>query len=515
MLRASESVVRLPRRRLFSALELHAFTIGSIAAVVFFIGWGLNVEFLQNLIPGFPSMKPLTAFSFMMLSLSCIMSLRGSRRSRIGSSLIAGGTILWVIFLILRNWGVDGDGESAIVPAQATLISLILAGSAMLIVNLAPKAQAAAAIMVWLALVPALFRILSLLLFWGSPVQSGSFLSSMAIHTAILIVWFMTCVLLHPRLSYAEALFQPSLRGRLLRVALPISIALPVLAAVASLVLARMAGWQDEALFALDAAISVIIGATLIWRLSVFVANWQIEANAQASRLERANEALEQYASSAAHDLKAPARHVLLYGELLQEALEKGDAAGAKKFAANIRSAAAELPPMIEGMLEYSRSGYTQLKPEDGSLSELVQAAAALQEADLKAAGAKVFVEREAVLWCDAQLMTAVFQNLIANSLKHRRKDRPLEIRIDVERVDDPAPGRWEITVTDNGVGFAPEFAAVAFNPLARGVKLAGEGAGIGLATCRTILTTHGGEIRVDPTFRDGARIEITLPAKP
>jgi signal transduction histidine kinase len=106
--------------------------------------------------------------------------------------------------------------------------------------------------------------------------------------------------------------------------------------------------------------------------------------------------------------------------------------------------------------------------------------------------------------------MTAVFQNLFANSLKHRRQDRALEIRVDAERIDNS----WEVTVTDNGVGFAPEFAATAFNPLARGVKMAGDGAGIGLATCRTILHSHGGEIRVDPTYRDGARIDITLPAR-
>jgi signal transduction histidine kinase len=45
-------------------------------------------------------------------------------------------------------------------------------------------------------------------------------------------------------------------------------------------------------------------------------------------------------------------------------------------------------------------------------------------------------------------------------------------------------------------------------------VARAGQGAGIGLATCRTIVQSHGGEIRVDPTFRDGARIEFTLPTR-
>lgn len=513
--RVTDSVIRMPQRRMFSALDMHAFAIGSVAALVFFVGYGLKVDFLTYLIPGFPPMRPRTAFAIMLLSLACILSLRGTRRSELLSAAIAAGTIIWLMQLVVRNWGVENEGESIIVPIQATLASVILGGLALLIINLAPRRGLVAAAMALAAVTPALYRILALILFRGAPVVDGSLMSSMGLHTAILIVWFMTaCILMHPKLKFGEAFYQSSLRGRLLRRALPVVVVLPVVMAAASLSLSVVFKWQVEGLFALSAAMSVIIGAGLIWWLSRLASEWQTEANEHASRLQRANEALEQYASSAAHDLKAPVRHIMLYGELLDEALARADMAGAKSYAANIRSAASELPGMIDGMLEYSRSGFSRLAPADHSLSELVQAAATMLETDLKAAGGKVRIEREAMLWCDAQLMTAVFQNLIANSLAHRRPDRPLQVRIDAERDAADGPGRWEISVADNGVGFDPEFASVAFNPLARGVKLAGDGSGIGLATCRTILQSHGGQIRVDPSFKGGARIEILLPAK-
>jgi signal transduction histidine kinase len=102
-----------------------------------------------------------------------------------------------------------------------------------------------------------------------------------------------------------------------------------------------------------------------------------------------------------------------------------------------------------------------------------------------------------------------VFQNLIANAIKSRRRDKQLEIRIDFARDDDG----WRITVEDNGVGFDPDFAAVAFNPLARGIHTAGDGEGIGLALCRNIIQSHGGKISIDPAHRHGARIVFTLPA--
>jgi signal transduction histidine kinase len=261
----------------------------------------------------------------------------------------------------------------------------------------------------------------------------------------------------------------------------------------------------------MNAAIYLIMGAIMVWELSRLVEDWQREANERSARLSRANGALEQYALSAAHDLKAPGRHVLLYGELLQEALAKGDFAAAKRHAQSIRDSALDMPRIIEGMLDFSRSAFTRISPSMNALSELVQAAAAQNAADIQAVNGAVKVVSEARLRCDPTLITSVFQNLIANAVKNRRSDRPLQIRIDAQREGEG----WRIGVEDNGVGFDPDFAAVAFNPLARGVHTAGEGAGIGLATCRSIVQGHGGRIFIDTEYRGGARVVFTLPDAP
>ncbi len=509
MPRTVDAYLHLPSRRYFSALELHAVAIGSVAAAVFFIGYGFNFEPLRTIIPGFPAMRPRTAFAFMLLSVSLLLSLRESRPASIISSVLATGLILWLLEAVFNNWGLEENGESALVPIQGTLASVILGCCAILIINLAPRWRIAAGVVALVAITPALYRIFALLLFWGAPPEDGSLLSSMGIHTAILIVWFMSvCVLLHPRLGFGAVVLQASLRGRLLRRALPFVVLLPVGAAVIGLLLALAFHWTAEVLFALTATVSVTLAAGLIWWLSALSAEWQKEANEQASRLSRANEALEAYASAAAHDLKAPARHVLLYGELVDEALAKGDTATARRHARAIRDSAMEMPKIIDGMLDYSRSAFTRISLTENSLSELVQAAAAQNAADLEAAGAKVTVLHEVRLRCDSTLMTTVIQNLIANAIKNRRRDRALTIRIDGVR----EPEGWRVIVEDNGSGFDPDFATVAFNPLARGVHTAGEGAGIGLSTCRTIVQSHGGEIRIDPAYRNGARVEFTIP---
>jgi signal transduction histidine kinase len=510
MRRAVDTYLHLPRRHYFSAIELHAVAIGSIAAVVLLLGYGFNITPLQTLIPGFPAMRPRTAGFLMALSISCLLSLRGSQRSRIASSVIAAGVVVYVIYLLVTNIDSPEWGLWELLSIQGTAVSIVLGGIALLIINLAPRYGIVAGVIAMTAAAPALFRIISLVLFWGAPLESGP-LSSMGLHTAFLILWFMTvCVLMHPRLEFAHSVQQASLRGRVLRRGLPIIILVPMVASATSLSLSLMLGWASEVLFALNGAISVILGALLIWWLSSLIEVWQKEANEQAARLSRANEALEQYASSAAHDLKAPARHVMLYGELLEEALAKGDMETAKKYVRSIRDSAAEMPDMIDGLLDYSRSAFTRITLSEQLLSELVQAGASQNAADLEAAGASVTVVHEARLRCDSTLMTTVFQNLVANAIKNRRRDKPLAIRIDAVREGDV----WKVSVEDNGVGFDPDFAAVAFNPLARGVHTAGEGSGIGLSTCRNIVQSHGGEIRVDPAYRNGARIEFTLPAE-
>ena len=427
MQRTADTYLHLPRRRYFSAIELHAVAIGSIAAAVLFIGYGFNFAPLQTLAPGFPQMRPVTAGAIMFLSLSCLLSLRASKRSHILSSVIAAGVIIFILYRFIEAWDEVPDRAAVYVRIQGTAISIILAGVALLIINLAPRWGLAAGIIALTAAAPALYRLIGLLLFWGAPADATSPLNSMGLHTAVLIVWFMSvCVLMHPRLAFAHSFLQASLRGRVLRRGVPFILLVPVAASALSLQFSLMFGWASEMLFALTGALSVVLGALLIWWLSGLVETWQNEANQQAARLSRANEALEQYASSAAHDLKAPARHVMLYGELLEEALRKNDIETALRHAKAIRASAAEMPDMIDGMLDYSVSGFTRISLAENSLSELVQAGAAQNAADLEASGGKVTVANEAKLLCDSTLMTTVFQNLIANAIKNRRRDKPL-----------------------------------------------------------------------------------------
>jgi len=105
-----------------------------------------------------------------------------------------------------------------------------------------------------------------------------------------------------------------------------------------------------------------------------------------------------------------------------------------------------------------------------------------------------------------------VWQNLIGNAVKFRRPDVPCRIAVGCVREGED----WHLTVADNGIGIAPEFAEKVFVIFQRlHARDEYEGTGIGLSLSRKIIEFHGGRIWLDPAPAEGALIHFTLPVSP
>jgi two-component system sensor kinase FixL len=66
-----------------------------------------------------------------------------------------------------------------------------------------------------------------------------------------------------------------------------------------------------------------------------------------------------------------------------------------------------------------------------------------------------------------------------------------------------------EVTVSDNGPGISPDMVDIVFHPFQTNKP---SGMGIGLSLSSTIIETHGGKLRVDKDYQDGALFGFELP---
>jgi light-regulated signal transduction histidine kinase (bacteriophytochrome) len=109
------------------------------------------------------------------------------------------------------------------------------------------------------------------------------------------------------------------------------------------------------------------------------------------------------------------------------------------------------------------------------------------------------------------QFMVQVFQNLIGNAIKYRKKDESPNIHITCQQRD----GEWVIAVCDNGIGIEKQYQERVFGIYQRlHTNKEIPGTGIGLAICRKIIERHGGRIWLESTPGKGSNFFLTLPVK-
>lgn len=225
-------------------------------------------------------------------------------------------------------------------------------------------------------------------------------------------------------------------------------------------------------------------------------------------QLQRSNLELEQFAYIASHDLQEPLRMVVGYVQLLEKRLADRLDTDTREFMGYAVDGAKRMQTLIDDILAYSR-----VRTQGQPLAP-VDCGAALQEAlDRQAAkiaetGAEIDWQALPVVMADYAQLVQLFQNLIANAIKFCKDCAP---RVRVEAVHEA--GRWRFSVTDNGIGIAPEYRQQLFVIFKRlHTRSEYPGTGIGLAICKRIVERHGGEIGIDSAPEGGTVFWFTLP---
>ncbi|MFF3617009.1 CHASE3 domain-containing protein [Streptomyces sp. NPDC002580] len=243
-----------------------------------------------------------------------------------------------------------------------------------------------------------------------------------------------------------------------------------------------------------------------------FTEEARLRLDAQAADLQRSNAELEQFAYVASHDLQEPLRKVSSFTQLLQRRYGGQLDAKADQYIDYAVDGANRMQILINDLLAFSRVGRVHNDLHDVDLNLTMERTLSALSIGIEESGAVITHEPLPTLVADATQMGMLWQNLIGNAVKFRRPGTAPHIHVTAQRDD----ALWRFTVTDDGIGIAPEFAEKVFVIFQRlHTKDSYAGSGIGLAMCKKIVEFHGGTITTDPHYRDGTRIIFTLAPEP
>ncbi len=223
--------------------------------------------------------------------------------------------------------------------------------------------------------------------------------------------------------------------------------------------------------------------------------------------IDKQQEQQRRIIASISHDIKTPLTSIMGYTELLKKSNisdERKD-----RYLNTIYQKSVHIRDLIDDFDEYlSYNMDSSLKKEKMPVDVMMTKLTESYDDELEYLGVRFSYdhrENNDIVDVDIQKMQRVFGNIISNSLKHFDMDKKI-IDVTCQSVDDVV----EIIIADNGEGVSPEKLEVVFEPLYtsdEGRKVAG----LGLAICKEIIESHGGEIYAEKSVYGGLAIVIKL----
>jgi PAS domain S-box-containing protein len=231
---------------------------------------------------------------------------------------------------------------------------------------------------------------------------------------------------------------------------------------------------------------------------------------AQRLELQRSNDALNEFAFVASHDLQEPLRKISSFGERLATSLSGRLDEKAGHYLERMLDASARMRMLISDLLAYSQMATSAEPFVATDLAAVARGVVADLETAVGEAGGRLEVGSLPVIEADAVQMRQLLQNLLGNALKFRRKEVDPVVRLAAVISGE---GMCTITVTDNGIGFKQEHDEKIFRMFERlNTRTQYAGSGIGLAICRKIVERHGGTIAATSIAGEGATFNVVLP---
>lgn len=256
----------------------------------------------------------------------------------------------------------------------------------------------------------------------------------------------------------------------------------------------------------LDSAISV----ASICGLAISNARYYQKLTNTLNKLKKSNEQLEEFAYVVSHDLKQPLSTVIGYLSLLNKTFKEEIKLNASELVENALKGAENMNHMIDDLLEYSRLEEAQ-NLEKIDLNDLIEEVKRNLRGLIETSAAEIIYSSLPEIYGSKFQILRLFQNLIDNAIKYRKKEeRPL-IKISYREKEK----EWLFSVSDNGKGIPSEELDNIFKLFYRlEHNESASGTGIGLKICKKIVEIYGGDMWVESELDVGSTFYFTISKK-
>lgn len=229
----------------------------------------------------------------------------------------------------------------------------------------------------------------------------------------------------------------------------------------------------------------------------------------QASLFRSANlAAVGRLAASIAHQINNPLTVIIANAQMMQMDTEPDSPN--QPILEDVVAAGMRIRRIVENLQDFSaQETYDWFETE---IETTIEDALALLAHPLRKSGARVVKHFEPLptIVASASHLKLLWMNLLLNARDAIvAADRPGTVEV---RADQPNADYVRVQIIDDGVGIAPQFRERLFQPFFT-TKPPGQGLGLGLHTCRTIVERHGGHIEIgENPVGSGVMVTVLLP---
>jgi len=237
------------------------------------------------------------------------------------------------------------------------------------------------------------------------------------------------------------------------------------------------------------------------------------EIELKSRELETASRHKSEFLANMSHELRTPLNAIIGFSEVLSERLFGDINEKQAEYLSDILESGKHLLSLINDILDLSKieAGRMELEPTEFDLPSAIENALVLVRERAQRRGIKLGRDvdgRVGKIGGDERKVKQVLLNLLSNALKFTPEGGRIDVRAAVR------DGVAEISVTDTGVGIAPEDQEAVFEEFKQVGTAAkkAEGTGLGLAISRKFIELHGGRMWVVSQPGKGSTFTFTLP---